>query len=164
MGCPLSGDSAAARLTASRSARPIGLSFRLGGTSAIQPPGHCPARTWPQERLAPAGSAVYLDDNEDSPPGARPTVDRKEERMESMRLSRRSRLRAALAGAAGLALGIMLGGSLLFGLAHEASGDANPLPSLDPARLIDATHVPPLITVPGESVTLRYDIYCPPPE
>src|SRR6187455_804863 len=84
--------------------------------------------------------------------------------MESMRLSRRSRLRAALAGAAGLALGIVLGCSLLFGLAREASGDANPLPSLDPARLIDATHLPPLITVPGEQVTLRYDIYCPPPD
>ncbi len=84
--------------------------------------------------------------------------------MESMRLSRRSRLRGALAGVAGLALGIALGGSLLFGLARGASGDANPLPSLDPARLIDATHVPPLITVPGEAVTLRYDVYCPPPE
>ena len=59
---------------------------------------------------------------------------------------------------------LRLGGSLLFGLAREASGDANPLPSLDPARLIDATHVPPLITVPGEAVTLRYDVYCPPPD
>ena len=84
--------------------------------------------------------------------------------MDSMRLSRRSRLRAALAGGAGLALGIALGGSLLFGLARQASGDANPLPSLDPARLIDATHVPPSITVPGEPVTLRYDVYCPPPD
>jgi hypothetical protein len=84
--------------------------------------------------------------------------------MERMRLSRRARVRAALAGAAGLTVGIALGGSLLLGLANEASGDANPLPSLDPARLIDATHVPPLITVPGEAVTLRYDVYCPPPE
>src|SRR3954454_10387620 len=99
-----------------------------------------------------------------SPLGARHAVDRKEERMESTRPLRRSRIRALLGGAAGLALGIALGGSLLFGLAHEAAGDANPRPSLDPARLIDATHVPPLITVPGEPVTLRYDIYCPPPE
>src|SRR3954454_14270980 len=99
-----------------------------------------------------------------SPLGARHAVDRKEERMESTRPLRRSRIRALLGGAAGLALGIALGGSLLFGLAHEASGDANPLPSLDPARLIDATHVPPLITVPGEQVTLRYDLYCPPPD
>ena len=84
--------------------------------------------------------------------------------MDSTRLSRRSRLRATLAGGAGLALGIALGGSLLLGLARQASGDANPLPSLDPARLIDATHVPPAITVPGEPVTLRYDVYCPPPD
>src|SRR5262249_53543531 len=33
-----------------------------------------------------------------------------------------------------------------------------------PARLIDATHVPPVLTMPGELVTLRYDIYCPPPD
>jgi hypothetical protein len=82
--------------------------------------------------------------------------------MESMRLRRRSRRRAALAAAAGLATGIALGGGLFFGVAREASGEANPLPSLDPARLIDATHVPPLITVPGEAVTIRYDVYCPP--
>ncbi len=84
--------------------------------------------------------------------------------MDTMRPSRRKRLRAALAGAAGLAVGLTLGGSLLLGTARRAAGDANPLPSLDPARLIDATHVPALITVPGETVTLRYDVYCPAPE
>jgi len=33
----------------------------------------------------------------------------------------------------------------------------------DPATLIEATHLPPLLTLPGEAVTLRYDIYCAPP-
>jgi hypothetical protein len=84
--------------------------------------------------------------------------------MDTTRPSRRTRLRAALAGGAGLVIGLATGGALLFGSARHAAGDANPLPSLDPARLIDATHVPPLITVPGEAVTLRYDVYCPAPE
>src|SRR5207249_8896436 len=30
----------------------------------------------------------------------------------------------------------------------------------DPAALIEATHLPPLLTIPGEPVTLRYDVYC----
>src|SRR4051812_17900039 len=84
----------------------------------------------------------------DSAQTARAGGRRKEERMDTMRPSRRRRLRATLAGAAGLAVGLALGGALLLGTARRAAGDANPLPSLDPARLIDATHVPPLITVP----------------
>ena len=84
--------------------------------------------------------------------------------MDTTRPSRRTRLRATLAGGAGLAAGLVVGGALLFGTARHAAGDANPLPSLDPARLIDATHVPPLVTVPGEAVALHYDVYCPAPE
>jgi hypothetical protein len=76
----------------------------------------------------------------------------------------RSRLRAGAAGAAGLAVGAAIGVVVLLGPTARATGDANDRPNVDLARVIDATHVPPLLTVPGEPVTLRYDIYCPPPE
>src|SRR5262249_7007287 len=33
----------------------------------------------------------------------------------------------------------------------------------DPSRRIDASHLPPLLTLPGEQVALRYDVYCAPP-
>jgi hypothetical protein len=74
-----------------------------------------------------------------------------------------ARFRAGLAGAAGLALGAAAGAALLLGPARGAAGDSNDRPNIDPARMIDATHRPPLLTVRGEPVTLRYDIYCPPP-
>ena len=32
-----------------------------------------------------------------------------------------------------------------------------------PSALIEATHTPPLLTLPGEAPTLRYDVYCAPP-
>jgi hypothetical protein len=74
------------------------------------------------------------------------------------------RLRSVPAGAAGLALGAAIGAAVLLGPAGRATGDANDQPNVDPARMIDATHVPALLTVAGEPVTLRYDIYCPPPD
>src|SRR5919108_1706682 len=74
-----------------------------------------------------------------------------------------ARLRAGLAGAAGLALGAVVGAAVLFGPAGRATGDSTELPNVDLTRMIDATHLPPLLTVRGEPVTLRYDIYCPPP-
>ncbi|MFN2470443.1 MAG: hypothetical protein ABR583_05535 [Gaiellaceae bacterium] len=79
-----------------------------------------------------------------------------------MRASGSSR-RAALAAVLGICTGAIVGGALLFA-SPAAEGDANDRPSLDPARLIDAAHVPALLTVPGEPVELRYDIYCPPPD
>jgi hypothetical protein len=74
-----------------------------------------------------------------------------------------ARLRAGLAGAAGLALGAVVGAAVLFGPAGRATGDSTERPNIDLAGMIDATHLPPLLTVRGEPVTLRYDIYCPPP-
>jgi hypothetical protein len=74
-----------------------------------------------------------------------------------------ARFRAVLAGAAGLALGAVVGAAVLFGPAGRATGDSTDRPNIDLARMIDATHLPPLLTVRGEPVTLRYDIYCPPP-
>ena len=76
----------------------------------------------------------------------------------------RRRLRALTAVAAALALGALTGLGAVAVLAGTALGEANDLPSLDPDRLIDATHVPPLLTAAGERVALRYDIYCTAPD
>jgi hypothetical protein len=75
----------------------------------------------------------------------------------------RRRLRLAVAGLAGTLAGLAGAAVLLLGPASGATGSPPAPPALDPARIIDATHVPPVITLPGEPVTLRYDIYCPPP-
>jgi hypothetical protein len=69
----------------------------------------------------------------------------------------------AAAGAAGALTGLVAAGVLLLGPASGAIGDSPAPPALDPARIIDATHVPPVLTLPGEQITLRYDVYCPPP-
>ena len=63
-------------------------------------------------------------------------------------------------GLAGLVLGGLLGVALLVtggvALAHrlESTGER------DPGALIEAAHVPPLLTAAGDSSQLRYDIYC----
>jgi hypothetical protein len=74
-----------------------------------------------------------------------------------MRLTRRTLLGAA----AGLAAGAVAGGCVL---ALTGTAIARGLGSADrdPATLIEATHLPPLLTLPGEAVTLRYDVYCAP--
>lgn len=75
-----------------------------------------------------------------------------------MRRINRLRLVSALCGLVG---GVTLGALTLALDTGEAIGHmiaAGP----DPATVIDAAHVPPLLTVPGEEVTLRYAILCPP--
>jgi hypothetical protein len=62
--------------------------------------------------------------------------------------------RRLLAGAAGIAAGVLAGIGLS---AIPADGGA---PAA--AASIDAAHVPPLLVLPGEQVTLRYAIVCPP--
>ena len=62
-----------------------------------------------------------------------------------------------LAGALGLGLGALAGAAtlLLF------SGGASARPQSGRAvPALDATHLPPLLTLPGEQVKLRYDVYC----
>jgi hypothetical protein len=58
---------------------------------------------------------------------------------------------------AGLALGALLGSSFVVGsgraLAERDVGVAT-------KPLLDATHVPPLLTTPSEEVVLRYDVHC----
>ncbi|MBD0348758.1 MAG: hypothetical protein ICV59_06365 [Thermoleophilia bacterium] len=81
-----------------------------------------------------------------------------------MSASRRShRVRLVVAGCAGLAAGLIAAAALV-ATAEDATGNANDRPSLDPAQLIDAAHLPPVLTAPGEPVELRYDVYCPPPD
>ena len=70
----------------------------------------------------------------------------------------------AFAAGAGLLAGVASGAALLafagIAVAHRltVAGDA------DPGALIEATHVPPLLTVDGGPVELGYDIYCGAPD
>jgi len=72
-------------------------------------------------------------------------------------------LRALAPPLVAAALGVLVGFAAVGSLVGHAAGDAAE-PSLDPARLIDATHRPPLLTLAGERVRLRYDIYCTAPD
>jgi len=67
------------------------------------------------------------------------------------------------AAALGLAAGVALAGIGVLGWTGAAIADRAASGDLNPARLIAATHLPPLLTAAGEAVTLRYDIYCAPP-
>jgi hypothetical protein len=58
---------------------------------------------------------------------------------------------------------VLLAGAALLGVVGAAVADNPGGPDNDPTGLITVTHVPPLLVAPGEPVTLRYDIYCPPP-
>lgn len=65
----------------------------------------------------------------------------------------------------------LLGGALAGGLAGVVTGAVIAAaapgvheqgePDIAPTAIIDAAHVPPLLTIPGEPVTLRYAIVCP---
>jgi len=68
--------------------------------------------------------------------------------------------RRRIAGAtAGVAAGVIAGVGVL-ALAGVSIARGLETADRDPAALIDATHLPPLLTLPGEAVTLRYDVYC----
>src|SRR5438093_1002820 len=67
------------------------------------------------------------------------------------------RLRPAWAVFAALAA-LAAAGAASVGVLAASSGPLPPQPVPVPA--IDAAHVPPLLTLPGEAVTLRYDVYC----
>jgi hypothetical protein len=68
---------------------------------------------------------------------------------------RRPKMRSLAGGAAGIAAGI-LGGIAL----SSVSAGGTALPS--GRETIEAAHLPPLLTLPGEPVTLRYAIVCTP--
>src|SRR5262245_25835964 len=69
---------------------------------------------------------------------------------------RRPRVRSLAGGAAGIAAGL-IGGVVLTSVSA-----AGPTPMPDVPPLIDATHVPPALTVRGEPITLRYGLICTP--
>jgi hypothetical protein len=68
---------------------------------------------------------------------------------------RRPTKRSLAGGAAGIAAGILGGIALTSGSAGNVAVPA-------PQQFIDAAHVPPALTLPGEPVTLRYAIVCTP--
>ena len=68
---------------------------------------------------------------------------------------RRPAIRSLVGGAAGIAAGL-IGGIALTGISSAESFLQAPSPD------VDATHVPPALTVAGERVTLRYAIVCGP--
>ena len=69
---------------------------------------------------------------------------------------RRPCFRSLAGGAAGIAAGV-IGGVLL-----TSVSTAGPTPVADGPALIDATHVPPVLTVRGEPIRLRYGLVCTP--
>jgi hypothetical protein len=63
----------------------------------------------------------------------------------------------------GLAWGVLAGALLGTGVVFTAAPAVAERSSSQSARpLLDATHLPPLLTIPGERVELRYDIHCVP--
>jgi hypothetical protein len=60
-----------------------------------------------------------------------------------------------------VAAGLVSGGLCGIGAAGlTATAGAPDVPTDDRPPLVEATHLPPLLTVPGEPVELRYDVYC----
>ena len=69
---------------------------------------------------------------------------------------RRPRFRSLAGGAAGIAAGV-IGGVVL-----TSVSTAGPTPVAAGPVLIDATHVPAVLTLPGEPIRLRYGLVCTP--
>jgi hypothetical protein len=62
----------------------------------------------------------------------------------------------------GLALGAAAGLGAVAAAGSAASGTSPP--DRDAARIIDVGHLPPLLRVPGEAATLRFNVFCPAPD
>lgn len=71
---------------------------------------------------------------------------------------RRPRLRSLAGGAAGIAAGV-IGGVMLTSVSA-----AVPTPGAPGPALLEASHVPPLLTLPGQAIRLRYGLTCTPRE
>jgi hypothetical protein len=67
---------------------------------------------------------------------------------------------ALLSGAAGLLVGGLAGLALLAVAGVAVAHRIGIAPDRDPGMLIEAAHVPPLLSAPGDPPELRYDIYC----
>ena len=68
---------------------------------------------------------------------------------------RRPTIRSLAGGTAGIAIGVLFG----IALTGVSAGEISPPPA---SPTVEAAHLPPLLTVPGEPVTLRYAIVCAP--
>jgi hypothetical protein len=66
-----------------------------------------------------------------------------------------------LVGVAGIVAGALAG---LATVLTTGTAIAHRLAPTPPAPVLEATHLPPLLTVPGEQVELRYDVFCSAPE
>jgi hypothetical protein len=66
--------------------------------------------------------------------------------------------RTTAAGICGVVLGALAGLVLLLGATRASADDAPGAADASPS--LDVAHLPPLLTVPGEPVELRYDVYC----
>lgn len=67
--------------------------------------------------------------------------------------------RPKVTGLAGLVAGLLVGVATAV---LAGSAVAHQLAPGKPEAFLEATHVPPLLTAPGEPVALRYDVYCAP--
>jgi hypothetical protein len=66
-----------------------------------------------------------------------------------------------ISGAAGIVAGAVAAAGMLVSAGVGAAGGLATA-DRDPTALIEGTHLPPLLTIKGEAVTLRYDVYCTP--
>src|SRR5438552_1470092 len=64
--------------------------------------------------------------------------------------------------ACGIALGAVAGLGAVAATGSVASGSGPP--DRDAARIIDVGHLPPLLRVPGEAATIRFNDICPAPD
>jgi hypothetical protein len=62
----------------------------------------------------------------------------------------------------GLAAGA-LAGICAVAVASAVASGRSASSDKDPARIVDAGHLPPLLRLPGERVTLRFNVFCPAP-
>jgi hypothetical protein len=72
------------------------------------------------------------------------------------------RLRLLGWAASGLAIGA-LAGICAVAVASAVASGRSAKTDKDPARILDAGHLPPLLRLPGERVTLRFNVFCPAP-
>jgi hypothetical protein len=83
--------------------------------------------------------------------------------MDGERSRRPAARRPLIASVTGLGSGLLAGAALLAIAGTAVAHRLASAPDADPGRLIDASHLAPLLTVSGEPVVLRYDVYCAPP-
>ena len=82
--------------------------------------------------------------------------------MRAIRRKRRAALRLLCWGICGLALGAAAGVAAVAAASAVASGRSASA-DRDAARIIEAGHLPPLLRLPGERATLRFNVFCPAP-